>query len=90
MFLSIVHLRELRCTLCSDILAPAGARSFIVDAAGDPVPFDSENIPPQMRLQIACSNGHVNEVDVPNEASAEEVMSTPDDAPAGKDAVLLK
>ncbi len=88
MFLSIVHLRELRCALCGDLLAQAGARSFVVDRAGNPVPFEERSVPQRMRLDIVCANGHVNGIEVPDDASAEEVLSTPDEAPVGKDAVL--
>ena len=44
-FLSLVHLRELRCPECSDILAQAGARSFIVNPEGSPIGF-AEGDPP--------------------------------------------
>lgn len=88
MFLSLVNLREMRCPLCKELLAPAGARSFIVDGEGNPVHFSPDDPPPEMTLEIRCSNGHVNVVSVPNDAGAEESMTTPQDAPIGRDAVL--
>ena len=87
MFLSIVHLRERRCTLCNALLAQAGARSFIVDTEGEPVRFSAENSPEQMQLEIVCENGHVEVINVPGEASAEESLDTPDGAPIARDAV---
>jgi hypothetical protein len=87
-FLSVVHLRELRCTLCSNILAQAGARSFIVDAQGDPVHFSPENSPDEMVVEITCANGHITALNIPSDVSVEESMMTPDEAPIGKDAVL--
>jgi len=86
-FLSIVHLRERRCILCSALIAEAGARSFIVDDRGDPVDFAAEGPPERMQVAIVCENGHVNPIDVPGDASAEESMYTPDEAPIGRDAL---
>lgn len=88
MFLSVVHLRELRCVLCREVLAVPGARSFIVDSSGEPVPFSADGVPERMLLEIVCSRGHVTQVAVPDDVAAEEVLTTPDDAPVGRDAVL--
>lgn len=89
MFLSLVHLRELRCEECSQVLAPAGARSFIVDGNGDPVRFLQDDPPAEMSVQLLCPAGHAAELNVPNEISAEESLNTPDDAPLGADACLI-
>ena len=88
MFLSVVHLRELRCPVCQSMLAQAGARSFIVDPEGNPVQFSSENPPQQMIVAITCPNEHVTPLNVPGDVSVEESLSTPDEAPIGRDAVL--
>ncbi len=88
-FLSLVHLKELRCAECSELLARAGARSFIVDAQGDPVTFTREDPPAEAVVRVACSSRHTNELNVPSEISAEESMTTPDDAPLGMDACLI-
>lgn len=87
MFLSIVHLRERRCILCGELIAAPGARSFIVDDRGDPIAFSAEGPPELMQVAILCENGHVNAVDVPGDASAEESMNTPYDAPIARDAL---
>jgi hypothetical protein len=89
MFLALVHLRESRCEQCSALLAQAGARSFIVDANGDPLQFSPDDPPAEMVVHLLCPNGHATELNVPNEISAEESMSTPDDAPIGADACLI-
>jgi hypothetical protein len=89
MFLSLVHLRELQCEECSALLAQPGARSFIVDAQGDPLPFSAEDPPAEMVVHVLCPNGHSTELNVPNEISAEESLNTPDDAPIGLDACLI-
>ena len=87
-FLALVHLRELRCAECDEILADAGARSFIVDDAGDAVQFAEDREPEEMMVAMACSQGHQTPLYVPNEIAAEDVAQTPDDAPIGRDAVL--
>jgi hypothetical protein len=87
-FLSLVHLRELRCPQCSDVLAAAGARSFIVNSERSPIGFAEGDPPAEMVVELTCKNGHAQELNVPNEISAEETMSTPDDAPIAVDAVL--
>jgi hypothetical protein len=89
MFLSLVHLKELRCEECSQPLAQAGARSFIVNLDGDPVEFSAGDPPGEMLVHLLCSNGHANELNVPSEISAEEAMMTPDEAPIGADACLI-
>ena len=42
-----------------------------------------------MLVELACKNGHVQELNVPIEIAAEETLSTPDDAPIAVDARLL-
>jgi hypothetical protein len=88
-FLALVHLRELRCSECGVELASAGSRSFVVDASGLPANFPEDGGPEDMTVVIHCRNGHETELYVPNEIAAEDVASTPDDAPVGVDAVLL-
>jgi hypothetical protein len=89
MFLSLVHLNELRCEECGEVLAEPGARSFIVSLDGDPVEFSPDDPPAEMVVHLLCRSGHANELNVPNEISAEESMSTPDEAPIGVDACLI-
>lgn len=89
MFLSLVHLNELRCEQCKALLAQPGARSFIVTLDGDPVQFSPDDPPAEMVVHLLCADSHANELDVPNEISAEESISTPDDAPLGSDACLI-
>jgi hypothetical protein len=89
-FLALVHLRELHCPECSLLLAPAGARSFLVDETGEAVNFSSEGPPAEMTVEIECPNGHAVTLYVPNEIGAEETLSTPDEAPIGRDAVLQR
>lgn len=88
-FLSIVHLRELRCAQCERQLAAAGARSFIVDAQGNPLLFSADDPPAEMVVQLACLSGHTSELNVPNEVAAEEALITPEDAPIGADACVI-
>ncbi len=88
-FLALVHLRELRCEQCNALLAPPGARSFIVDANGDPLRFSQEEPPEEMTVEILCPNGHETALYVPNEIAAEETLVTPPDAPIGRDATLV-
>lgn len=87
-FLALVHLRELRCAECDENLAAPGARSFIVDDVGDAVPFAEDQDPEGMTVSIVCSDGHENQLYVPNDVAAEDVAQTPDDAPIGRDAVI--
>lgn len=89
MFLSLVHLAELRCEECKDLIAQAGARSFIVTLDGDPVRFSPDDPPAEMVVHLLCPQGHASELNVPNEISAEESMNTPDQAPIGADACLI-
>ena len=89
MFLNVVHLLEVRCALCTSVLASPGARSFIVDREGNPVHFDAEKPPEQLLVELTCPNGHVTQLSIPEETSVEEAMTTPDEAPIGADAVLV-
>jgi hypothetical protein len=89
MFLSLVHLRDVVCPQCNAVLATAGARSFIVDANGDPLHFSEDDPPAELVVQMACPDGHVTELNVPNEISAEESIQTPDDAPIAEDAYAV-
>ena len=88
-FLALVHLRELRCAQCTELLAAPGARSFVVDARGYPLPFALEREPDEMTAVIRCSRGHDNQLYVPNEIAAEEIVNVPPDAPIGRDATVL-
>lgn len=88
MFLALVHLRELRCPECSELLAAPGARSIVVDARGDALHFDEAQEPEAMTALIRCSRGHNVELRVPDQLSAEEVLTTPEDAPVGRDATV--
>ena len=90
MYLSIVHVRELRCDRCGAVVAPAGARSFVVDRNGLPAAFDSEGPPEEMNVEIACPNGHAIALAVPGDVSAEETLVTPDEAPIAADAALIE
>ncbi|MDQ2873245.1 MAG: hypothetical protein M3R35_08975 [Candidatus Eremiobacteraeota bacterium] len=87
-FLSLVHLRDMQCAVCKSPIARAGARSFVVDLGGTPIHFSTDDPPAEMIVELVCSNGHANELNVPNEISAEETLSTPDDAPIACDATL--
>lgn len=89
MFLSLVHLRELRCATCNALMATAGARSFVVDADGNPAPFSDDEPPEDLVVHLACPNGHVTQLDVPAEIGAEDSLHTPDDAPIATDAYLM-
>ena len=90
MFLSVVHLRELKCSMCEAILAVAGARSFIVDDKGDPLAFSQDEPPEALAVQFVCRNGHVTELNVPDEIGAEESLLTPDEAPIAADARAVR
>ncbi|MDQ2663159.1 MAG: hypothetical protein M3Y18_03900 [Candidatus Eremiobacteraeota bacterium] len=89
MFLSLVHLRDMTCSMCGELLAQGGARSFIVDATGIAVGFAEADPPAEMVVEITCEQGHGSELNVPNEISAEQTLQTPEEAPTGRDAVLL-
>lgn len=84
-----MHLRDLHCAQCNALLATAGARSFIVDSNGDPMRFSQDDPPVELVVQLACPDGHVTELNVPNEISAEESIQTPDDAPIAEDAYAV-
>jgi hypothetical protein len=87
-YLSIVHLRDLVCATCRAPLAVAGARSFIVDDAGEPIRFADDDAPAEMEVEIVCPNRHVTTLLVPNEIAAEETLRTPEASPLGSDAIL--
>jgi hypothetical protein len=87
-YLNLVHLRELQCEHCKAVLAPAGARSFIVDQSGNPVNFSQDDPPAEMVVQLSCPDGHTTELNVPNEIAAEEALTTPDEAPIAADACI--
>ncbi|HEY1653981.1 MAG TPA: hypothetical protein VGF86_02575 [Candidatus Tumulicola sp.] len=88
-FLAATHLRAARCPDCGDLLADAGARSFVVHDDGRPVFFDPGDPAAEMIVRLACREGHAVELLIPNELSAEEVAAVPEQAPLGVDAVLL-
>ena len=88
-FLALVHLRELRCPECDMLLAQAGSRSFLVDGSGEAVNFSGAEPPEEMTVAVKCPNGHEATLYVPNEIAAEETLSTPDDAPIARDAILM-
>jgi hypothetical protein len=87
-FLAIVHLQEARCDRCGAVLAPPGARSFVVDDEGSPVLFDADDPAVAMTVELPCPNGHAVTRLVPSEISAEETLMTPERAPIAADAVL--
>jgi hypothetical protein len=87
-YLALVHLRERRCATCGDLLAAAGARSFIVDLLGEPLNF-ADNVPEEMIAEITCANGHDTTLYIPNDIGAEETLLTPEDAPIAKDATVI-
>lgn len=89
-YLALVHLRELRCAECRVLLAAAGARSIIVDEQDEPVHFAAQDAPQEMQVELTCANGHATLLYVPNEIAAEETLQTPDDAPVGLDAMLIR
>lgn len=61
----------------------------MVDSDGNPFEFALEDPPAEMVVQIECPRGHVTELNVPNEISAEETMLTPEDAPVARDAIVV-
>jgi len=85
-FLALVHLRELRCAQCGEVLAVPGARSILVDDRGEAAHIPEEEAPEELTAVIVCLRGHETSLSVPDDVSAEEVLSTPDDAPLGRDA----
>jgi hypothetical protein len=88
-YLSLVHLREVRCLECGAELAQPGARSIVVDLAGDPIDFPTDDQPAEMSVELTCINGHQTTLLVPNEVGAEETLITPDDAPLAGDAMVV-
>ena len=88
-FLALVHLRELRCAQCNELLAVAGARSFLVDESGEAINFSEEEPPDEMTAAILCSRKHENLLYIPNEIGAEETLRTPEDAPIARDAIMM-
>jgi hypothetical protein len=88
-FLALVHLRERRCPECNALLGAAGARSFVVDRAGNPVNFSIEDPPEAMTVELVCPRGHRCTLTVPEDLSAEETLSTPESAPIGRDAMIV-
>jgi len=88
-YLSLVHLIEQRCSECGSELAQPGARSFVVDLAGNPIDFPTDDQPSEMAVELTCVNGHQTTLLVPNEIGAEETMITPDDAPIAGDAIVV-
>ncbi len=89
-FLALVHLHALTCATCRAPLASAGARSFIVDAAGNAIDFDENDMPAEMTVELRCPNAHPTTSYVPNELAAEPALLTPEEAPIGADALLLE
>ncbi len=89
MFLALVHLRTITCPTCREVLATEGARSIIVDEAGDPVVFSTEDQPEGLDVVLACSLEHEIELSVPLNISVESVEMTPDDAPLAVDARVV-
>jgi hypothetical protein len=87
-FLNLVHVRELRCKTCIALLAPAGARSFIVDAEHNPAAISVDDPAAQIVVRLTCPNGHVTVLTVPNDVAAEEALMTPDNAPIAVDACI--
>jgi hypothetical protein len=87
-FIAIVHLRDLRCPECDLPIAPAGARSFVVDAEDAPVWFAPDDLPAELGVDVFCDNGHPVRLLLPNEVGAEEAGSVPQNAPLGPDAVV--
>ncbi|HKU81753.1 MAG TPA: hypothetical protein VJP76_06240 [Candidatus Tumulicola sp.] len=88
-FLAVTHLRPARCPDCGSLLAQAGARSFLVDGGGVPRSFNEADPPAELRVRLACPNGHALELLIPNDVAAEEVSAIPDGAPIGADAVVV-
>lgn len=71
------------------MLAPAGSRSFIVDASGLPVDFTESQTPQSMTVRLLCELGHETLLSVPADVGAEAALMTPDDAPIATDATLV-
>ncbi len=88
-YVNLVHLRELACARCGQVLAQAGARSFVVDAQGNPLNVAQDEGRSQLAVMLTCRNGHATGLSVPDDVAAEEALVTPDDAPIGADARLV-
>lgn len=88
-FLAVTHLRPAVCPRCGAVVAEAGARSFVVDGDGAPQGFDADDPAAELRVSLACKNGHSIELLVPNEIGAEAVSTIPDGAPIAADAVVV-
>lgn len=88
-YLSLVHLRALKCAQCGAELAQPGARSFVVNLAGDPIDFPDDGGPAEMSVELTCVNDHATTLLVPNEIGAEPTMLTPEDAPIATDAAVV-
>ena len=89
MFLAVTHLRPAACPQCETVVARAGSRSFIVGGDGSPWTFDPDDPPAELRVTLACPNGHALELLIPNDVAAEEVSAIPDGAPIAADAVVV-
>jgi len=72
------------------MLAVAGARSFVVDGAGEPVYFSESQALTGMRVALVCENGHTTRLSVPEDVAAEATLMTPEEAPIGRDAALVE
>ena len=76
--------------VCGQVIAHAGERSFVVDRAGDAAGFDEDDLPYEMVCEILCEDGHARQFLVPNELSAEDVLSTSGGVPIGRDAFCCR
>lgn len=88
-FLALMHLRDVVCRQCGAVVAPAGARSFVVGDGGAPRLFDAEDPPAELRVRIECPNAHPVELLIPSDVGAEEVSTIPDGAPIAADAAVV-
>lgn len=89
-FLAVTHLRPAACPQCGSLVAAAGARSFVVGGDGAPWNFEADDPAAELRVSLACPNGHSIELLVPNDVGAEEVATIPDGAPIAADAVVVR
>jgi hypothetical protein len=87
-FIALVHLRDVLCPECGLLVAEAGARSFVVDAADAPVWFADDDAPAELAVDMRCDDGHPVRLLLPNEVGAEEAAAIPENAPFGPDAVV--
>lgn len=79
----------MRCATCDELLADPGARSFLVNASGDPLSVGTEDPPSTILVEVRCSNGHSSRLRVPDDLAAEETIAVPDDAPIARDARIV-